>query len=70
MVRSIFCVGFHNDETNGKISAAEEDGGRDRDRVRFKGYVHHTTKDKPQYFIKSDTRPITSRFTKAPPFDF
>jgi hypothetical protein len=22
--------------------------------VRFKGYVHHTTKDKPQYFIKSD----------------
>ena len=22
--------------------------------VRFKGYVHHATKDKPQYFIKSD----------------
>jgi hypothetical protein len=33
MVRSIFCVGFHNDETNGKISAAEEVGGRDRDRT-------------------------------------
>jgi hypothetical protein len=22
--------------------------------VRFKGYVHHATKDKPQYLIKSD----------------
>jgi hypothetical protein len=22
--------------------------------VRFKGYVHHATKDEPQYFIKSD----------------
>ena len=22
--------------------------------VRFKGYVHHATKDDPQYFIKSD----------------
>jgi hypothetical protein len=22
--------------------------------VRFKGYVHHATKDEPQYFIRSD----------------
>lgn len=22
--------------------------------VKFKGYVHHATKDDPQYFIKSD----------------
>ena len=22
--------------------------------VRFKGYVHHATRDEPQYFIKSD----------------
>jgi hypothetical protein len=22
--------------------------------ARFKGYVHHATKDEPQYFIKSD----------------
>jgi len=22
--------------------------------VKFKGYVHHTSKDEPQYFIKSD----------------
>ncbi len=22
--------------------------------VRFKGYVHHATKDEPQYFIQSD----------------
>lgn len=22
--------------------------------VRFKGYLHHATKDEPQYFIKSD----------------
>lgn len=22
--------------------------------VKFKGYVHHATKDEPQYFIKSD----------------
>jgi hypothetical protein len=23
--------------------------------VRFKGYVHHASKDEPQYIIKSDT---------------
>lgn len=22
--------------------------------VRFKGYIHHATKEEPQYFIKSD----------------
>ena len=22
--------------------------------VRFKGYIHHATRDEPQYFIKSD----------------
>ena len=32
--------------------------------VRFKGYVHHASKDEPHYIIKSDTTPITLRFTK------
>lgn len=42
--------------------------------VRFKGYVHHATKDEPQYFIKSDKtdhiaihKGATLRLLKAAP---
>ena len=37
--------------------------------VRFKGYVHHATKEEPQYFIKA-IKPTISQFTKARPLDF
>ena len=33
-------------------------------KTRFKGYLHHASKDDPQYMIKSDKR-IISPFTRA-----
>jgi len=33
--------------------------------VSYKGYIHHASKDDPQYAIKSD-RPITWPSTRAP----